>query len=172
MIGFLSVLKKSNLASRMAAASLMVVGITACTPEHIPLFYDTIDSPAVRVTPIRGGLISSQFDPGKGPIAAAPQATILGAAIPGSPGRRLTRTDQIFAEEAGFRAHSAALGQTVQWANPQTGNSGTITPIRQGLSTIGSVCRQYQQVINIAGSVEEAFGTACRQPNGDWVVVN
>ena len=152
--------------------ALIGFGITACTPEHIPVFYDTYDSPGIRTTPIRGGLISSQFDPGKGEMAAARHGTVLGAAIPGQPGRLLTRSDMIFAEEAGFRAHAAALGQTVQWANPQSGNSGTITPIRQGLSTIGSVCRQYHQIINIAGAIEEAYGTACRQPTGDWVVVN
>ena len=158
--------------STVMAGALLALGITACTPEHIPVFYDTYDSPAIRVTPIRGGLISSSLGPGHGPTAQPHYGTILGAAIPGQPGRQLSRTDMIFAEEAGFRAHAAALGQTVQWANPQSGNSGTITPIRQGLSTIGSVCRQYHQIINIGGQVEEAYGTSCRQPNGDWVVVN
>jgi surface antigen len=162
---------RSRFTATMAVlATTLALG--ACAPEHVPLFYDLDDSPAVRVTPIRGGLIASEFDPGKGPVTDSPRRTLLGAAIPGQPGKSLTRADRIFAEEAGFRAHAAALGQTVQWANPQTGNSGTITPIRQGLSTIGSVCRQYHQIVNISGQVEEAYGTACRQPDGDWVVVN
>lgn len=151
--------------------AVAMLGMAACTPE-LPYYYDRVESPAIRTTPIRGGLISAQLDPGKGPVTAAPQRSLLGAVIPGQPGRSLSRSDQVFAQEAGFRAHAAALGQTVQWANPQTGNSGTITPIRQGLSTIGSVCRQYHQIVNIGGQIEEAYGTACMQPNGDWVVVN
>lgn len=64
------------------------------------------------------------------------------------------------------------VGQQIAWNNPQTGNSGTITPIREGTSqTTGWYCREYQTTVRIGRRDEQAYGTACRQPDGSWQIV-
>lgn len=40
-------INRPKLGSVMALA-LFAIGATACTPEHIPIFYDTYDSPAAE----------------------------------------------------------------------------------------------------------------------------
>ena len=33
-------------------------------------------------------------------------------------------------------------------------------------------CREFQQTITVGGRTETAYGTACRQPDGDWKIVS
>ena len=135
--------------------------------------YGAPESPAVLTSPIKGGLIGAEYGGRYGTIqAATPPRTLLGAMLPGNPGRGLGPQDRLFAEEAGRQAHEAAIGQTTIWSNPQTGNSGSITPIRGGQSTIGSQCRQYHNLVNVKGQIEESYGTACQQQDGSWQVTN
>ena len=63
------------------------------------------------------------------------------------------------------------VGEEIVWANPDTGNSGTVTPMRDGTSTSGKYCREFRQSVMIGGEQEEAYGVACRQPDGSWQVV-
>ena len=52
------------------------------------------------------------------------------------------------------------------------GNSGIVTPVRDGTDTAtGSYCREFQQTVTIGGKAEQAYGTACRQPDGTWKVI-
>jgi hypothetical protein len=39
-------------------------------------------------------------------------------------------------------------------------------------SNDGSYCREFQTTVVIDGRPENAFGTACLQPDGSWAVVN
>jgi len=55
--------------------------------------------------------------------------------------------------------------------NPDTGNSGQITPTRTYRGTTGPACREFQQTIIFDGRTENAFGTACRQSDGSWRIV-
>ena len=152
---------------------LMLAGLLASGCSRSGYVYGQPESPAVLTRPIQGGLIGAEFGGRYGTLpAAAPQRTLLGAMLPGNPGRGLGRQDQLFAEEAAKQAHEAAIGQTIIWSNPQTGHSGSITPIREGASTIGSICRQYHQLANIDGQIEEGYGTACQQQDGNWQVTN
>lgn len=62
-------------------------------------------------------------------------------------------------------------GQQITWNNPQSGNSGTITPIRDGYAASGSYCRRFQQTITVGGQKQQAYGKACQQPDGSWKIV-
>lgn len=35
----------------------------------------------------------------------------------------------------------------------------------------GDYCREYTRNVYIGGRMQEAYGTACLQPNGDWMIV-
>ena len=74
--------------------------------------------------------------------------------------------------QAAEQAHWSKIGDTVRWRNDRTGDSGSVTPIRQGYDRSGRYCREYQQTITVSGRSETAYGTACLQPDGSWRIVD
>ena len=73
-------------------------------------------------------------------------------------------------EQAQVRATTAPIGETIIWQ--EGGASGAVTATREGTSTAGRYCREFQQKVTIGGRTEEAYGTACLQPDGSWEVVS
>lgn len=120
---------------------------------------------------IGGAVAGAQFGKGKGNLAMTALGTLLGAYVGSEVGKSLDRADQQYAMQAENRAHAAPVGQTISWNNPDSGNSGTYTPVRDGRDQSGNYCREYQTTVNIGGQSEQAYGTACRQPDGSWKVV-
>lgn len=119
-----------------------------------------------------GGLLGSQIGSGTGQLVATGAGVLVGALIGGSIGRGLDDVDRIRAKKAEETAYTAPIGETITWNNPESSNSGTVTPVRDGTSSSGDYCREYQQTVTIGGKTEESYGTACRQPDGAWQVVN
>ena len=73
-------------------------------------------------------------------------------------------------ESAQIRATTAPIGETVFW---NEGNaSGYVTPTREGTSSAGRYCREFQHEVSIGGKKEQSYGTACRQPDGSWEVIS
>ena len=73
-------------------------------------------------------------------------------------------------EAAQIRATTAPVGQSIIWNDG--GATGAVTTVREGTSTTGSYCREFQQKVTIGGKTEQAYGTACQQPDGAWQVVS
>ena len=121
---------------------------------------------------VGGGLLGSQVGHGKGTLIAVGAGTLLGAFIGKSVGESLDRADVNYANQAQAKAHAAPIGQQIAWSNPESGHSGTITPRREGNDSAGNYCREYQQTVQVGGKTEQAYGTACRQLDGTWKVVN
>jgi surface antigen len=122
---------------------------------------------------IGGAVAGAQFGKGSGQIAAAAVGTLLGALVGSEVGKSLDKADMTYADQANQKAQSAPIGQNIQWSNPQSGNYGTITPVREGTdSSSGAYCREFQQTVTIGGKAESAYGTACRQQDGTWKVVS
>ena len=118
-----------------------------------------------------GALVGSQLGGGKGRIAAVAIGALGGAFLGGRLGQQLDEADRAQAAKAQNKAHTAPVGQTISWKNPDSSNSGTITPTRDGTDTqTGNYCREYKTTINVDGNSEEAYGTACRQPDGTWKI--
>lgn len=119
-----------------------------------------------------GAALGSQFGKGSGQLVGVAAGTLLGALLGSEVGRSLDKADLAYANQANARARSAPIGQPIQWNNPQSGNSGTVTPVRDGTDTAtGAYCREFQQTVTIGGKTQQAYGTACRQPDGTWKVV-
>jgi len=118
-----------------------------------------------------GGYAGSQFGKGTGNLVATGAGVLLGAFLGGELGKSLDRADQAAATQAASRAYAAPMGETIAWQNPQSGNSGTITPVREGRTQSGDYCREFQQTINVGGRMERANGRACQQPDGTWQIV-
>lgn len=117
-----------------------------------------------------GALAGAQFGSGSGQIAAAVVGTLLGALVGSEVGRSLDKADLAYANQANQRAQVAPINQPIQWSNPESGNYGTVTPVREGRAQDGAYCREFQQTVTIGGKTESAYGTACRQPDGTWKV--
>ena len=115
-----------------------------------------------------GGLIAAAAGGGGTAIAAS---VIGGALVGGLAGNLLDQRDKRMANEAAQRAlETAPSGKAVAWNNPDSGHSGTVTPVRT-FEANGSFCREFQQTVTIGGRPENSFGTACRQPDGSWRIV-
>ena len=73
-------------------------------------------------------------------------------------------------EAAQIKATQAEVGETIIWN--KSGASGSVTVLRDGTSTAGRYCREFQQEVTIGRKREVAYGTACRNPDGSWEVVS
>jgi len=117
-----------------------------------------------------GGLLGAALGGGAAGIAAG---VLLGGLAGGAVGNALDQADR----EQAWRAQQASMensrtGETMAWENPDSGNSGTYTPQRTYQNAEGQYCREFQQTITVGGETETAHGTACRQPDGTWKIVN
>lgn len=121
---------------------------------------------------VLGGLAGSQVGSGSGRLWATGAGVLAGALLGSEIGRSLDKADMAYARQANTRAHSTPIGETVSWNNPDSGNSGSVTPTRDGYSSSGRYCREYQQTIVVGGQEETAYGTACQQPDGSWEIIN
>ncbi len=120
---------------------------------------------------IGGAVLGAQFGKGTGQLVGVAAGALAGAYLGNQLGSSLDKADRAQMEQASQRATSAPVGQQISWRNPDSGNSGTITPTREGTSQAGEYCREYQQTVTVAGKTEQAYGTACRQQDGSWRIV-
>jgi len=150
------------------SATLAVVAVLALTSCA-----EVSDNPKTAIGGLGGatvgGLIAAAAGGGGAGIAAG---VIGGALIGGLVGNYLDDRDKRMAAESAQRAlESTPSGQTVAWQNPDSGHSGTVTPVKTYQSG-NQYCREYQQTVTIDGKQERSYGTACRQPDGSWRVQN
>ncbi len=122
---------------------------------------------------IAGGAIANDLAHGKKNQGIA---TVLGAFIGGaigqSIGEQLDEADKIMASGAYTKAlERTPSNESVVWKNPDSGNYGSFTPVRTYQAN-NRYCREYNQEVVIGGVKQEAYGTACRQPDGSWKVQN
>ena len=116
-----------------------------------------------------GALAGSQIGSGRGQLAAVAIGALAGAFIGSEIGKSLDKADRLYAQQAQKKAYVAPIGETIAWNNPDSGNSGSFTPTRDGTNTAtGEYCREYQTTVNVGGQAESAYGPACRQPDGSW----
>ena len=73
----------------------------------------------------------------------------------------LTGNDKLVADTL-QSAYTAPIGQQLAWHNPDTGDSGTITAIKDGYSQQGAYCREFQQVLTTGGQAKKATTALAR----------
>ena len=150
----------------LALATLLLVPLTGCQSVS--------DNPKTAIGGLggaaTGGLIAAAAGGGGAGIAAG---VIGGALLGGLIGNFLDQRDKEMQAKAASQAlESAPSGKTVAWQNPDNGHAGTVTPTRTYQTAQGSYCREYSQTVTIDGKKENSYGTACRQPDGSWKIVN
>ncbi|MCX7353556.1 MAG: RT0821/Lpp0805 family surface protein [Alphaproteobacteria bacterium] len=117
-----------------------------------------------------GGLIAAAAGGGAPAIAAG---VIVGGLLGGAAGNMLDDQDKRTAQQTTQNSlESTPTGQASTWKNPDNGNSGTVTPTRTYTNAQGQNCREFQQTISVGGKIEQGYGTACRDANGNWRIVS
>ena len=153
----------------LTLALIASVGLSACADYQGPEIKKQ-DAGAVTGA-IIGGVLGSNIGDGKGQLIAVGVGTLVGGLIGSEVGKSLDRADMAYANQANTRAHSAPIGETISWNNPESGNSGSVTPVRDGRAAGGEYCREYEQTIYVDGRSETATGIACKKPDGTWDIV-
>lgn len=154
--------------SRIAIVVTAVLALGACQQGQGP---DKTDIGTV-LGGVGGAVAGAQFGHGAGRVAAAAAGTLVGAFVGREVGKSLDKADMAEAQRAQTQAHTVPVGEKIVWSNPESGHSGSVTPVRQGTDSAGNQCREYQSTVTVGGKTEQAYGTACRQPDGSWKVVN
>ena len=120
-----------------------------------------------------GAILGSNVGKGKGNIVAIAIGTLAGATFGREIGSSLDRADRrAMGENAQYSLEHTKSNETTRWDNPDSNHSGTMTPIRTYQETAGQYCREYRQTVTIGNHEQEAYGTACRQPDGSWLIQN
>lgn len=120
-----------------------------------------------------GSAIAGDGASSEGKAFAMVTGAVVGAALGNGLGKKLDEADRIKmyqAQQVAFESYPS--GQASNWYNPDSGNSGSFTPSPAVQNDSGQYCREYQQTVTIGGEVQEAYGKACRQPDGNWKIVN
>lgn len=121
---------------------------------------------------VTGGLIGSQFGKGSGALAMTGIGVLAGALMGGHIGKTMDDYDKRLAQQTSQRAlENAPVGNSIEWRNPDNGHYGSVTPTRTFRSEAGQYCREYTQTVVVGGEKQQAYGRACRKPDGQWEIV-
>ena len=155
--------------NRLIVVITMTVFLAACAERGI----GQKEGAGTLVGAGLGALAGSQIGKGKGQLAAVAIGALLGAFAGNEIGKSLDKADQAELARAGEEAKTAPIGKTIDWSNPDSGNSGSVTPVREGRHVeSGNYCREFRQTVTIGERTEEAYGVACRQPDGSWKITS
>ena len=139
----------------LAMAATLALGTSACTNEQS----------GTVIGGILGGAAGTQVGKGRGRTVATVVGAIAGGFIGGNVGRRMDETDRLKAQHS---LETSRTNEPTSWHNPDTGSDYTLTPTRTYQSESGRYCREYTTEVIVGGQREQAYGTACRQPDGSW----
>ena len=157
-----------RLASRIAPGAILAFMLTSCATVS----ETTKDNPKA----VLGSLGGAGIGAGIAALAGASPAWIVGAALMGgllggAVGHGLDNRDKEMAAKAARQAfENNHTGQSTTWQNPESGNSGSVTPTRTYQIANGQYCREYSQDIVVGGEKHQTHGTACRQTDGSWKI--
>jgi surface antigen len=121
-----------------------------------------------------GALIGSQIGSGhEGTYAAIAGLSLAGAYIGSEIGEDMDERDRYEMERrTQYALERSPSGTTSVWNNPDSGHYGTVTPQAAYQSEGGEYCRPYTQTLNVGGETQTVHGTACRQSDGTWYIVD
>ena len=152
---------------KFAVLGLAALALAACTETT-----GQKQSLGTLLGAVAGGVAGAQVGKGRGKVVATGVGAVLGALIGSEIGRSLDRADQLALQHTTQETlETAPIGTTSTWHNPDSGNSGTVTPTQTYRQSDGRYCREFTQTVTIGNRTEEAYGTACRQPDGSWQII-
>ncbi len=156
-------MKKWLLAGMM---TVMVFEMTGCTPgNNVP--------GATGAGALAGGLIGNELFHGRNAFAGVLAGALVGGIVGNQIGQYMDRKDEANMQSA---ITTVPVGQEASWTSDRAGPNGqpvsyTVRPTSAGYSQRSHrYCREYQTTVTIGGQVKQAYGKACRQPDGSWKI--
>ena len=117
---------------------------------------------------LAGAVLGNQIGKGDGRTAATIGGAVLGMLIGGTIGNAMDQADQGC---GGQTLDNARDNEQIVWNNPSNGARYQVMPVKTVAEGEG-YCREYITRVTIGGKQEQAYGRACRQPDGSWKTVN
>ena len=132
---------------------------------------DLLDGPTIGglVGAAAGGLAGSQIGKGKGQLAATALGTLVGFVVGQQVGQSLGRTEETCFSRTFEHVPDR---ETIVWNDAGHNAQYQVMPVRTAEAVNGMYCREYQAKATVGGKVSETYGTACRQPDGSWKLMN
>ena len=153
---------------RIAWALLLTMSLTSCASVKETYKENPKAVLGTVVGAAAGAAIAAAVGGSPGAIVAAGAA---GGLLGGVIGHKLDDRDKRMAAQASQQAfESGKTGESTDWSNPDSGNSGSVTPTKTYQLANGQYCRQYTQDIIVGGEKHQTHGTACRGADGRWEV--
>jgi len=150
----------------IAVVVAVAVGLSACAQTGEAVGNNPKTTMGGLLGAASGGLIAAAAGGGAAGIVGG---VLLGGLVGGAVGNALDQKDKQMAQQAAQQAfENARTNEASAWRNPDSGNSGSVTPTRTYQTPSGQYCREYQQEITVGGESQKSYGTACRQPDGSW----
>lgn len=150
----------------LPACAILLLGPLACVGPTAPGPKTQIGAATGAAA---GGLLAGAAGGGAEGILAG---VLIGGLAGGAFGNVLDNADRDYAARNAHQAlEYSRSGTTSEWRNPDSGHAGDFTPTRTYETAAGTYCREYTQTITVGGRAERGYGTACRQPDGSWRVV-
>ncbi|HLD16124.1 MAG TPA: RT0821/Lpp0805 family surface protein [Coxiellaceae bacterium] len=149
----------NKMLSTVAALAVSAALVVGC---------ETKEGTGTLVGATGGAAIGSQFGHGEGRLLGAAVGALLGGFMGNRIGASMDAKDQANMQNA---IVTTPVGSQAQWTNAQTGRTYTVTPVNEA-STSDGYCREYQTTVTVGGQVQKAYGKACRQPDGQWKLMN
>ncbi len=145
----------------------VMMTLSACEGENGKQAFGTILGATI------GAIVGSEIDGGRNRGAGIALGMMLGSAFGGEIGRKLDEADRVMASNAYHNSMEYGVsGESSDWYNPDSGHSGSYTPQPAYKDQEERYCREYTQTVTIGGKEENAYGRACRQPDGSWEIVS
>jgi len=161
-------MKKANIIITLA----LVAMVSSCADNHRNNNVKKAEIGTVAGA-IGGALAAQNLGKGTGRTLSIAAGSLLGAFIGNNIGASLDKADMNFYRKTSqFALERNPSKKVSTWVNPDSGNSGTITPTKTILQDDKKTyCREFTQTITIGNKTEEAYGNACRAPDGTWKIV-
>jgi surface antigen len=144
------------------AVVVLTVALAACSTQGPQ------EQAGMVIGGVLGGVIGAQVGEGSGRTAATIIGAMAGMAVGGTVGRSMDEQDR---RKTAHTLETVRSGVPSQWRNPDSGNQYRVTPTRT-FQTAQGPCREYTVDGLIGGKRETLIGTACRQADGSWRVMN
>lgn len=161
---------------KLTAVVIAATMLTACTEPNGAPGKGIMNGGALNksdvgtgVGVVGGALLGSAVGGGAGQVVAIIGGGLLGGYLGHLIGHNMDEQDMANYNAASQRAMEK--GTSTSWKNSDTGHHGTITPQKRYTNDEGQYCREYTQSIYIEGKKHTGHGTACRQDDGTWKIV-
>lgn len=140
-------------------AALTVSGLSGCATSR--------EESGALTGAALGAALGSTMGEGSGKALAIFIGAVAGSSIGSTMGRYMDEQDRI---RTSMIMENNRSHQATSWRNPDTGNNYTVTPVKTYSMSEGP-CREFTLDAYIGGKVEALYGTACRQQDGSWKMV-